>query len=102
MSNLTEGASMVLISWVVVGSGSRASFCKISELMDMNTMFCVRVKAFDSAGNVSRSANVLLAKGYDSSNVGVMGIKNANCMPFCIRNVLSLIQEKRSKASSSH
>jgi hypothetical protein len=60
---------MVLISRVIVRSGGRASFCKISELMDMNAMFCVRVKAFDSAGNMSGRIDVLLAKRYYSSNV---------------------------------
>jgi hypothetical protein len=58
--------------------------------MDMNTMFPIWTEAFDSASDIDWLANVFLAKGYNSSHIGVIRIKDAYCMPSGIGS-LSLI-----------
>jgi len=46
--------------------------------MNVDSMFTVRIKALEWAGDFDRSCCILLAEGNDSTNIGVVGVQDAD------------------------
>lgn len=72
---------MVVLSGVIVGSGSGTTLGEISEFMDVHAVLAVGVKSFNGAGYFSGREYVFLAERDDSSGVGIVGVENANSVP---------------------
>ena len=55
-------------------ASSGATLGEISELVDMDAMFLIWVEAFDNAGYLSRSVDIILTERYNPPNLRVMRI----------------------------
>jgi len=85
---------MLFVVRVVVRPSRGAPLREISKLMDMNPMFSVRLQSFDREGDVSGRIYTVLAERSDSSDVGLVGIEDTNCVPFCIWDCVSIEQKR--------
>lgn len=57
---------------------SCTAFGEISEFVDVNAMFSIRIESSGKAGDFSGKRDVLLAEGHDASNVRVAWIQDAD------------------------
>lgn len=57
-----------------------AALGEISELVDVNAVFSVRIEASGKACDLGGKCDVLLTEGHDASNVGVAWIEDADCV----------------------
>lgn len=92
MSLLAEGSSMQAIGRVIVGASRGAALGEISEFVDVDAMFAVSSESLDGAGDVGGSIDVLLAEGNDSSDLGVLGVEDADCVSAGVGD-LSAVQQ---------
>lgn len=69
-------------------SCSGAALGKISEFVDVNPMFSIRIEPSGKAGNFGGDRDVLLTEGHDTSNVGVAWIQDADGMTAGVRSTV--------------
>lgn len=55
-----------------------ATLGEISELVNVDAVFSIRIESSGKAGNFGGKRDVLLAEGDDASNVGVAWIQDAD------------------------
>lgn len=67
---------------------SRATLGEITELVDVNAMFSIRIESSGKAGDFSWKRYVLLTEGHDTSNVGVAWIQDADSVTTGVRSTV--------------
>ena len=99
MSFLAKRSSVIFIMWIIMCSSSRTTFSKISKLMNMHSMFAIRIQSFNRACNFGWWSQLILTEGYYSSYLWLIWIKYTNGMSFGISTEI-LIHKKRTKTQS--
>lgn len=73
---------MLLIVRVVVGSCSCTAFSEVSKLVNVNSVLLVGIETFDRACDFRGRVDGILTEGGEASDVGIIGIEDADGMPF--------------------
>ena len=93
MSFLAEWTTVVFIMRIIVCACSGASLREISILMNMYSMLAIRVESFDRACYFDWGLYRILTEGDESSNIGLVGVEDADGVSFSINVLLSVEEE---------
>ena len=99
MPFLAERPSMTFVMWIVMSASRGASFRKVSELVNMHSMFTIWIQSFDRAGDLSGLIQPILTERYDSPHFGFIRIQYTDGMPFGV-GISILVHEERTETQS--
>lgn len=88
---------MSFVVRIVMRSSCCASLSEISKFMNMNSMLLVRIETLHRACDFGWRVDAVLTKGGNSSDIGVVWVKNADRMSFCIRDNVLIKKKERSQ-----
>ena len=78
MSLFLERSAMSFTERIVMRSSCGTSVSQVSKFMNMDSVFAVRTKAFDWAGDFNGSCGVFLTEGNDTSDFWVVRVQDAD------------------------
>lgn len=81
MPLIRKRPTMLLVVRVVMRTSGGASLGEVSEFVNVDSVFLVGVEAFDGAGDLGGGVDGVLAERGESSDVGVVGVEDADGMP---------------------
>ncbi len=88
MSLFREGSSVALTVRVEMRASCGTPLGKVSEFMDVDSVFLVGVEAPDRACDLGRGGDGVLTEGSDSSDIGVVGVEDANGVPVSVGGLI--------------